>query len=114
MSEEKTELALEFIKYMTSKEVQEKIFTEVQANPCNTTVDLNALAETSGDTATQKLAEACAQVNSADTVVIDMKYTWGSDVDKAIVNALMECAVSGTDIDARFESLQKELLALIG
>jgi raffinose/stachyose/melibiose transport system substrate-binding protein len=30
------------------------------------------------------------------------------------VNALMECAVSGTDIDARFESLQKELLALIG
>ena len=51
---------------------------------------------------------------SADTIVIDMKYTWGSDVDKAIVNALMECAVSGTDIDARFESLQKELLALIG
>jgi len=26
----------------------------------------------------------------------------------------MECAVEGTDIDARFESLQKELLALIG
>ena len=61
MSEEKTELALEFIKYMTSKEVQEKIFTEVQANPCNTTVDLNALAETSGDAATIKLAEACSQ-----------------------------------------------------
>ena len=38
----KTELALEFIKYMTSAEVQEKIFTGVQANPCNTTVDLNA------------------------------------------------------------------------
>ena len=46
--------------------------------------------------------------------VIDMKYTWGSDVNKAIINALMECAVSGTDIDARFEALQKELLALIG
>ena len=59
MSEEKTELALEFIKYMTSKEVQEKIFTEVQANPCNTTVDLNALAETSGDAATIKLAYIC-------------------------------------------------------
>ena len=114
MSEEKTELALEFIKYMTSKEVQEKIFTEVQANPCNTTVDLNALAETSGDAATIKLAEACSQVNSADTVVINMNYTWGSDVNKAIINALMECAVEGTDIDARFESLQKELLALIG
>ena len=114
MSDEKTELALEFIKYMTSEEVQEKIFTEVQANPCNTTIDFNALAEKSGDVATAKLAEACSQVNSADTVVIDMNYTWGSDVDKAIINALMECAVSGTDVDARFESLQKELLALIG
>lgn len=61
-----------------------------------------------------KLAEACSQVNSADTVVINMNYTWGSDVNKAIINALMECAVEGTDIDARFESLQKELLALIG
>lgn len=81
---------------------------------CNTTVDLNALAEQSGDAATMKLAKACAQVNEADTIVIDMKYTWGSDVNKAIINALMECAVSGTDIDARFEALQKELLALIG
>ena len=114
MSDEKTKLALEFIKYMTSKEVQEKIFTEVQANPCNTTVDLNALAQKSGDAATIELAKACSEVNSADTVVIDMNYTWGSDVDKAIINALMECAVSGTDVDARFESLKKELLALIG
>lgn len=114
MSEEKTKLALEFVKYMTSKEVQEKIFTEVQANPCNTTIDLNALAEKSGNAATMKLAEACSLVNSADIIVIDMNYTWGSDVNKAIINALMECAVSGTDIDARFETLKKELVALIG
>ena len=113
MSEEKTELALEFIKYMTSAEVQKKIFTGVQANPCNTTVDLNALAEESDDAATIKLAQACSQVNEADTVVIDMNYTWGSDVDKAIINALMECAVSGTDIDARFAALQTELIALV-
>ena len=113
MSDEKTELALEFIKYMTSAEVQEKIFTGVQANPCNTTVDLNTLAEESDDVATRKLAQACSQVNEADTVVIDMNYTWGSDVDKAIINALMECAVSGTDIDARFAALQTELIALV-
>lgn len=113
MSEEKTELALEFVKYMTSAEVQEKIFTLVQANPCNTTVDLNALAESSDDAATQKLAQACSQVNEAETVVIDMNYTWGSDVDKSIINALMECAVSGADIDARFEALQAELIALV-
>ena len=114
MSEEKTALALEFIQYMTSAEVQEKIFTDVQANPCNVTVDLNALAESSGNSITMKLAEACSQVNSADIVVIDMNYSWGADVNSAIINALMECAVSGTDIDARFEQLQKELIALIG
>jgi raffinose/stachyose/melibiose transport system substrate-binding protein len=114
MSEEKTKLALEFVKYMTSPEVQEKIFTEVQANPCNTTLDLNALAQASGNAGTIKLAEACSQVNSAATVIIDMNYTWGSDVDSAIINALMESSVTGTDIDARFEQLKKELLALIG
>ena len=89
MSEEKTDLALEFIKYMTSEEVQEKIFTGVQANPCNTTIDLNALAQNSDDAATKKLALACSEVNEAENVVIDMNYTWGSDVDKAIINALM-------------------------
>ena len=114
MSEEKTELALEFVKYMTSAEVQEKIFTEVQAKPCNTTLDLNALAEKSGNATVEKLAEACSQVNEADTTVINFGYTWGSDVDKAIVNALMESAVSGTDINSRFVQLQKELMALIG
>ncbi|MEE0301474.1 MAG: ABC transporter substrate-binding protein, partial [Blautia sp.] len=77
MSEEKTELALEFIKYMTSEEVQEKIFTGVQANPCNTTIDLNALAQNSDDAATKKLALACSEVNEAENVVIDMNYTWG-------------------------------------
>lgn len=114
MSDEKTALALEFIKYMTSAEVQEKIFTQVQANPCNVSVDLNTLAAESSDAATIKLAKACSQINSAGTVVIDMNYTWGPDVDGAIINALMECAVSTADIDARFEQLQRELLALIG
>jgi len=114
MSEEKTALALEFVKYMTSAEVQEKIFTNVQANPCNITLDLNALAEVSGNVATIKLAKACSQVNTAENIVIDMNYTWGSDVDGALINALMECAVSGTDIDARFAQLQEELIAIIG
>ncbi len=113
MSEAKTQLALEFIEYMTSEEVQSKIFTGVQANPCNTTVDLNKLAEEGGDAITMKLAEACAQVNDAETIVKDMKYDWGADVGTAIINALMECAVSDADIDARFEQLQKELIALV-
>lgn len=113
MSEAKTELALEFLAYMVSPEVQEKIFTGVQANPCNKTVDLQALAQEGEDPIVMKLAEACSQVNSAGTVVIGVSYTWGGDVGNAIINALMECAVSGTDIDARFEQLQQELIALI-
>jgi raffinose/stachyose/melibiose transport system substrate-binding protein len=114
MSEEKTQLALEFIEYMVSPEVQARIFTEVQANPCNTTLDLNQLAEESGDPIVIKLAEACSLANSAEIIVKDMQYVWGGDVANAIINALMECATSGTDIDARFEQLQSELIALIG
>lgn len=114
MSEAKTQLALEFVKYMTSAEVQTKIFTGVQANPCNATLDLNALAKDSGDAILMKLADACDQANHADIIVSDMWYKWGGDVSNSIINALMECAVSGADIDGRFEQLQKELLALIG
>ncbi len=52
-------------------------------------MDLNKLAEESGDAITMKLAEACAQVNDAETIVKDMKYDWGADVGTAIINALM-------------------------
>lgn len=114
MSEAKTELALEFVKYMTTPEVQKRIFLGAQAVPCNTTLDLNALAAESGDPVTVKMAEACEMIANAETVVADVSYTWGGDVGNAITNALMECANSSTNIDARFEQLQKELIALIG
>lgn len=114
MSEAKTELALEFVRYMTSKEVAEKIFTGVQANPCNTEVDLNALAEASGDVVTMKLAKACTMVNEAGTISESVAYTWGQDIRMAIQNALKECAVAGADIDARFDQLKQELTAIIG
>ena len=114
MSEAKTALALEFVQYMTSAEVQKKIFTGVQANPCNTTLDLNALAAASGDPILVKLADACAQCNAADIIVSDMWYRWGGDIGSAMTNALMECASESTDINVRFEQMQKELIALIG
>ena len=114
MSEEKQALALEFVKYMVSPEVQAKIFTGVQANPCNTTVDLNALAEESQDPITMKLAAACSAANAAETITSDMRQAWGADVGSAIINALMESAVEGADIDARLEQLKQELIALVG
>lgn len=115
MDEAKTELALEFLAYMVSPEVQERIFVGVQAAPCNKSVDLQALAQSEGseNPILIKLADACSQINGADHVVINLNYTWGGDVGNSIINAFMECAVSDADIDARFEQLKQELTALI-
>lgn len=113
MSEEKTKLALEFVKYMTSDEVQEKIFTLVGANPCNGTLDLNKLAE-GAEAGTVLLAQACAQANSASIIVPTVDATWGIDISNAIANKLVECTVSGVDVEAKFEELKGELAGLIG
>ena len=112
LSEAQTALALEFVKYMTSDEVQSRIFLEVQANPCNADVDLNALAADNASVAA--LAEACALANSASTIVSTTDSVWGGDVQTAIINKLIECSVEGTDIDAKLAELQAELTALIG
>ena len=113
MSDAEKELALEFVKYMTSDEVQTKIFKEVGANPCTTTLDLNALAEGS-DEKTKLLAEACSQANDAEYVIATIDSTWGTDIANAIGNKLIESTVSGTDVNAKFEELKSELIGLIG
>lgn len=112
MSEAQEALALEFLAYMVSPEVQAKIFTGVQANPCNTTVDLEALAASSGDPKVAKLAEACAKANSAKTISTNVK--WGGDTTGAIINAFMEASASGADINAIYEKLVAEITALVG
>ena len=113
MSDAKKELALEFVKYMTSDEVQAKIFTLVGANPCSTTLDLAKLAEGSPANVAL-LAEACAQANGAAHIVPTMDAKWGSDVANAIGNKLIESTVSGADVNAKFEELKSELIGLIG
>ena len=105
---------MEFVKYMTSDEVQEKIFLEVNANPCNTDIDLIALAESSDSATVALLAEACSLANAAENVFKTTGAVWGEDVNNAIINKLIECSVEGTDIDAKCADLQAELTALIG
>ncbi len=114
LSEAQEALALEFVKYMTSDGVQTRIFLEVNANPCNTDLDLNALAETSDSATVKLLAKACSEANAAATVANTLNYAWGQDVQDAIMNKLIECSVEGTDIDAKLAELQSELTALIG
>ena len=114
LSDAQTKLALEFVKYMTSDEVQTKIFSEVQANPCNTDIDLQAIADETGDANVKLLAKACVMANDATTKVPQIASTWGADIDTAIINKLIECTVSGTDIDAKCTELQSELIGIIG
>lgn len=114
MSKAKQDLALEFLKYMVSPEVQKKIFVLASANPCNTTIDLKAAASSVSSVTADKLAEACSQVNNARLQTVEPSLNWGGDVQTAIINALMECAVSGTNIENRFDQLKKELIAIIG
>lgn len=113
MSDAKKELALEFVKYMTSDEVQTRIFKEVGANPCTTTLDLVKLSESS-DEKTALLAQACAMANEAENIVVTLDVNWGTDIANAIGNKLIESTVAGADIDAKFEELKNELLGLIG
>lgn len=114
LSEGQKALALEFLKYMTSDEVQKRIFLEVNANPCNKDIDVMELAKDSDKANVKLLAEACSLANNADKVVNTINYVWGSDVQSAIINKLIECSVEGTDIDAKLKELQAELVALIG
>ena len=114
LSDAQKELALEFLKYMTSDEVQTRIFLEVNANPCNTDLDLNALAEGVDNPTVKLLAQACSAANSAESITNTTAAVWGGDVNTAIVNKLIECSVEGTDIDAKLAELQSELIALIG
>ena len=114
LSEAQKTLALEFLKYMTSDEVQTRIFLEVNANPCNTDLDLNALAAGVDNPTVKLLAEACSLANGATSITNTTAAVWGADVNTAIVNKLIECSVEGTDIDAKLAELQSELIALIG
>lgn len=113
MSEEKEKLALEFLKYMTSDEVQEVIFKEVGANPSNQNMDIIELAAASDDSTAQILGEAISLVNKAEYQVPTIGDSWGGDVRNALINALSESSASNIDIDKKVKETQDILLSLI-
>lgn len=112
ISDEKKALAVEFIKYMTSKEVQEKIFVEVQANPCNPDVDISALAEQKNDKKLTLLANACEMANNAD-IVVNTNIPWGNDISAAILASLKSCMNQNADINNEFIKLKSKLVGLL-
>ncbi|MGT2811671.1 ABC transporter substrate-binding protein [Streptococcus minor] len=113
MSKEKQELALEFLKYMFSDEVQQTIF-ELGANPASQKIDTAKVAEGSDDATVKLLGKATSLANTADNIVPTVISAWGEDVRGALINALTESASEGVNIDQKVKDTQAILIALIG
>lgn len=113
ISDAKKELAMEFVKYMVSDEVQERIFKEVMAAPCNPNVDLEAVAADSTDAALLNLRDACLMAQSEDVREVPGGVKWGTDISRVIDDALKGCMDMNKEIDAQFEKLKKDILGLL-
>lgn len=114
LSDEEEKLALEFVKYMTSDEVQKTIFEKVGANPASQVIDTAEIASGSSDANVKLLGEATSQANNAKVTVPTVVSAWGGDVRTAIINALTESAADGVNIDQKVKETQDVLKALIG
>lgn len=114
MSDKEKELALEFMEYMTSDEVQKVIFEKVGANPSNENVDVDAIAASSSDETVKLLGKAVSQVKNAKYTVKTISDAWSGDVQSALINAISESAVQGLDLDQKVKETQDILKALIG
>ena len=113
MSEEKQKLALEFLKYMTSDEVQKIIFEKVGANPSDANINVKEIAEKSTDPTTKLLGQAISQVKEAKSIVPTISDVWGGDVHTAIINALTESAAENVNIEQKVKATQDILKSLI-
>lgn len=114
MSKKEKEMALEFMEYMTSDDVQKIIFEKVGANPSNENVDVEAIAASSSDDTVKLLGKAITQVKEAKHTVKTISDAWSGDVQSALINAISESAVQGVNIDQKVKETQDILKALIG
>lgn len=114
ISDAKKALAVEFIKYMVSDEVQERIFREVLAMPCNPNVDFDKAAEGTTKTAVTYLRDACKLARAETTREVPGGVKWGSDISRAVDDALKGCMDSRYDIDTQWSNLKRDILGLIG
>ena len=85
LDEAQTQAAVEFVKYMCSPEVAERIFTEVLAMPAYLGLDYDQyINDENVDPVVRKLAEACKLCAEADYQTCAMSSLWGSDVELEI------------------------------
>lgn len=113
ISDAKKELAMEFVKYMVSDEVQERIFKEVMAAPCNPNVDLEAAAADSTDAALLNLRDACLMAQADGVREVPGGAKWGTDISRVVDDALKGCMDTNKDIDTQFAELKEDILGLL-
>lgn len=85
LTEEQTEICIEFIKYMTSPEIAARIVENGIGMAPSTTVDYAALAETIENPAGKLLVEACQLLQGTDIQVLGWGNTFG-DMEGEIQN----------------------------
>lgn len=81
----KIDACIEFVKYMTSQEIADKIFTKVMAMPPSTVVDYKKLEhESEGDYVVSNLAFACELAANSKYQIAALGVNWGQDISDAI------------------------------
>ena len=90
LSEAQQELAIKFLEYMMSDEVQTKIITLCEANPASERIDYDILlADPATSEATKKLIEACKVASTSTYKAKTLNNAWGSDIAKAISDQML-------------------------
>lgn len=96
LSPEQQELAIKFLTYMMSTEVQTKIITLCEANPASDTIDYDVLlADPSVSEGTKKLIEACQNANASTYKAKTLNNVWGNDIAKGISDQMLLFPTAG-------------------
>lgn len=81
----KIDACIEFVKYMTSQEVADKIFSKVMAMPPSKVVDYKTLEhESQGNYVVNNLAFACELAANSKYQIASLGMDWGQDISDAI------------------------------
>lgn len=81
----KIDACVEFVKYMTSPEVAERIFTKVKAMPPSTAIDYEKyINDSETDLTVKSLAEACKVVSEAAYQSPTARNYWSQDISDAL------------------------------
>lgn len=81
----KIDACIEFVKYMTSKEIADKILTKVMAMPSSTVTDFSKLEfDNNGDVVISNLVTACKFAGGSDYQIAALGVNWGQDISDAI------------------------------